>query len=84
MRVTFYTRPGCRLCDEAKRALQRAVPTVAIEEVDVDSSPDLKSRYGFEIPVAEADGQELFRHRFDPACVQTLCGLSGAACEGDE
>ena len=71
-RVTLYSRPGCRLCEEAKRALFQAVPSAALREVDVDSDPRLRTRYGFDIPVAVAGGRELFRHRFDPECVRFL------------
>ena len=70
--VTLYSRPGCRLCDEAKRELAAAAPNATIREVDVDSDPELRERYGFEIPVATVRGRELFRHRFDPACLALI------------
>lgn len=70
--IIFYTRPGCRLCREALRQLAAAVPGVAVREIDVDSDPGLRSRYGCDIPVAVADGRELFRHRFDPSCVEAV------------
>ncbi len=72
LEIVFYTRPGCRLCREALRQLAAAVPDATVREVDVDSDPDLRSRYGFDIPVAVADGRELFRHRFDPRCVEAV------------
>lgn len=65
--ITFYSRPGCHLCDDAKLAFAAAFPEVAIEELDVDSDPQLAERYGTEIPVAMLGRQELFRHRFDLA-----------------
>ena len=70
--VTLYSRPGCRLCDEAKRELATAVPKATIVEVDVDSDPGLRERYGLDIPVAIVNGRELFRHRFDPTCVALI------------
>lgn len=66
-RIVFYTRPACRLCDQAKRQFAAAFPHVTIEEVDVDSDRRLSERYGMHIPVAALDGRELFRGRFDPA-----------------
>ncbi len=73
--ITFYSRPGCHLCDDAKLALAAAFPEVAIEEVDVDSDPRWAERYGTEIPVAMLGGQELFRQRFDlDSCQAVLNG----------
>lgn len=71
-RVTIYTRPGCRLCEEAKGDLLEAFPSVSIEEVSIDDDPSLRRRFGVDIPVAIARGRELFRHRFDPRCVRWL------------
>ena len=70
--MTLYSRPGCRLCDEAIGELEAAVPGVAVEKVDVDSDPDLRDRYGLDVPVAVESGRELFRHRFDPACIALI------------
>ena len=70
--VTLYSRPGCRLCDEAKQELVAAAPNATIEVVDIDSDPELCERYGFEIPVATVRGRELFRHHFDPACLALI------------
>lgn len=72
LRVTLYSRPGCRLCEEARRELVAAAPEVTIEEVDVDTAPRLRERYGWDIPVAVQGDRELFRHRFDPACLELL------------
>lgn len=71
-RVTLYSRPGCRLCDDARRQLELAEPGLEIEEIDVDSDPDLRQRYGLDIPVAVAGERELFRHRFTPAALRVL------------
>ncbi len=71
-RVTLYSRPGCYLCEDARRALEAALPELEIEEVDVDSDRDLCDRYGWHVPVAMAGALELFRHRFDPACIRRL------------
>lgn len=72
VRVTLYSRPGCRLCEEAKRELRAAVPGILVDEVDVDSEPSLRDRYGLDIPVAVENGLELFRHRFDPSCLALI------------
>ena len=72
LHVTLYSRPGCRLCETARRDLEAAVQDITVEEVDVDRDPQLLERYGSDVPVAVSDGRELFRHRFDPACLETF------------
>lgn len=53
--VTLYTRPDCHLCEQAKadlEALQARFPH-QLTEIDVDSTPELRQTYGFEVPVVE-------------------------------
>ena len=61
--VTLYTRPGCSLCDKMKTELEARGH--AVEEVNIDLDPELKRKYGRDIPVAVADGEEIARHRLD-------------------
>jgi glutaredoxin len=63
--VILYTRPGCHLCDEARRgmSLSGCAGLYTYEEVDIDSDPDLRRRYGWDIPVVLIDGAHAFRHR---------------------
>lgn len=70
--VTLYSRPGCRLCEDARRELVAAAPAATVEVVDVDTNPQLSERYGLDIPVAVQGSRELFRHRFDPACLKLI------------
>ena len=72
LHVTLYSRAGCRLCETARRELEDSVEQITVEEVDVDCDPQLRARYGFDVPVAVLDGRELFRHRFDPACIESF------------
>lgn len=51
--VTLYSRTDCHLCDQAEddlTALQSVVPH-KVEVIDVDSSPELRERFGFDVPV---------------------------------
>ena len=43
-KVTLYTRRGCHLCDEAKRAIDSARLRASFdyEEFDIDSDPELR------------------------------------------
>ena len=63
--VIFYTKPGCHLCEEARRELARAdcAGLYTYEEVDINSDPELLRRYGWDIPVLLIDGTHAFKHR---------------------
>jgi glutaredoxin len=64
-RVRIYTRPGCHLCDEAKAEIARAnCPGLfTLEEINIDSDPNLITRYGYDIPVVTINGAHAFKHR---------------------
>jgi len=48
-------------------ALSRREALPALEVVDVDADPDLKRRYGLNVPVLLLDGTLVCRHRLDTA-----------------
>lgn len=54
--LTFYSRPGCHLCEQAHARL------LALEyrftEVDITGDPELEHLYGHDIPVL-ADGKRV-------------------------
>ena len=59
-RVRLYAKPGCHLCEEARRdldQLRKPMPHT-LEEVDISAEPDLVRRYGERIPVVEVGGRE--------------------------
>ena len=64
-RVTLYTRPGCHLCEEAKRAMlaARCEALYTLREINIDLDPELTRRYGWDIPVVLINDVETFRHR---------------------
>lgn len=59
--LTLYTRSGCHLCEQAAAHL-RALE-FRVVEVDVDGEPELRARYGDDVPVLA---------RQTPAGVQVL------------
>jgi glutaredoxin len=63
--VIIYSRPGCHLCDEAKRAIESAQcdNEYTLEEIDIESDVELLRRYRYDIPVVMINGEEAFRHR---------------------
>ncbi len=63
--IRLYTRRDCCLCEEMKgvvRDVAEEVP-LEVEEVDVDSEPDLREKFGAEVPVLFIDGRKAFKYR---------------------
>ena len=71
--VIIYSRPGCHLCDDAKAAILSAgcSDEFLLEEINIESSEELLSKYRYDIPVITIDGAECFIHRVDPAEFRT-------------
>ncbi len=65
--IKILSRPGCHLCDEAKRTIERVADGLDVVIVDVDISADveIEARYAWDIPVVFVDGKECFRYRVD-------------------
>jgi glutaredoxin len=72
--VVLYGAPGCHLCEEARRALQRlAIRTPFVfREVDIHSDADLEKRWLFEIPVIEVDGRTVAQAPIDEAALAAV------------
>lgn len=64
-RVVVYSRPNCPMCDEARKALQRA--SVIFDEIDVTSDRALEEEYGRFVPVVEAGGRIVFHAGMNPS-----------------
>ena len=63
-KVVLYSKLGCHLCEEAKAAIAAAgCEGYSLEEINIETDPDLLRRYRFEIPVITIDGVEAFRNR---------------------
>ena len=57
-RITLFGKAGCHLCDDVRAIIARvAVETgAAWEEVDIESSDELREKYWEMIPVTLVDG----------------------------
>ena len=57
--VVLYTRPGCHLCEIARRDLVRlrADEGFELREVDIETDDRLHALYLERIPVVELDGE---------------------------
>jgi hypothetical protein len=67
--VALYTRPGCHLCDEARdviEAVRESDGPFELREIDIESDPELHSRYLERIPVVEVDGEQVAELHLDP------------------
>jgi len=77
LNVTLYTRDHCALCDQVKKdlqALENKFPHRLVE-VNIDSDPALKEKYGDQIPVVEIGPYKLRA----PITSQALAVTLGAA-----
>ena len=67
--VQIYTRPGCHLCEEAKREIvaARCADQYVLEEINIDTDAALAELYGWEIPVITINGIKAFKYRLTAA-----------------
>ncbi len=65
--VKLYTRPGCHLCEEVKKEMRAAGcdELYVLEEINIESDPELLNRYGKEIPVVTINGIKAFKYRLN-------------------
>ena len=72
--VTVYSKPGCHLCEEAVRLLQRVQKQhpFTLEEVNIQDDPALLAEYGEQIPVVTLNGTFLFEYAVDEARLRQL------------
>jgi len=68
-RVTFYSRPGCHLCDDARVVVARVCAELGerFDEVSIADDPALEDRFGEEVPVTFVDGRQHDFWRVDEA-----------------
>lgn len=76
-RITFYSRVGCHLCDDARAVVARVCADLgeSFVEVDVDSDPDLEDRFGEEVPVTFVDGRQHDFWRVDEGRLRAALGV---------
>lgn len=65
--VTLYTRPGCHLCEDAKKAILPIVheASAILREVNIENDAVLEERYGVDIPVIFIGARKASKHRVD-------------------
>jgi glutaredoxin len=65
----LYGREGCHLCEEMAAQLRSL--NVDFEEIDVDSDPHLRLRYGRDVPVLVLR-DAVIKHRLTPEAIAKL------------
>jgi glutaredoxin len=72
--LTVYTRQGCGCCQKALDLLKdhQRRHGFAIELVDVDSDPELVSRFGETVPVVAVNGKVRFKGVVNPVLLERL------------
>ncbi len=70
--LLLYSRPGCHLCEVAKKALALIVARygLRIEERNVERDPRWERDYGTQIPVGVLAGRKVFKYRLDPERIE--------------
>ncbi len=63
-KLTLYTRKDCCLCEEMKQVVHQVTAEFSLktEEIDVDGAPDLREKYGDEVPVLFINGRKAFKY----------------------
>ena len=80
MVITLYGRPGCHLCEDARRALEALrdeLPQFELREVNIESDDRLLARMLELIPVVEVDGEVVSELVFDADRVRARTGTLG-------
>ena len=81
MRVTFYGKAGCHLCEDAHAALDRIRAErddLEVELVDISLDPRLFRAYGERIPVLAVEGEDVLELGFDEDSLRRALGRVGA------
>ena len=65
--VTFYTKAGCHLCDDAREMLEEIATEIEynLTEIDIRSDMALFELYRYRIPVIIVDGTYIVEGRIE-------------------
>lgn len=65
--VTIYSRPGCHLCEEAKKQITPLLAEFGarLTEINIDEDAELRARYDCDVPVIFLGARKAAKHRVD-------------------
>jgi glutaredoxin len=74
--VTFYTKAGCHLCEDARDMLDDIAAQTSFEltEIDIRSNLDIFEQYRYRIPVIVIDETILIEGRIDSSALAHALG----------
>lgn len=67
VQVTFYTKAGCHLCEEARDMLEdiAALTSYELTEIDIRTDSEVFERYRYRIPVIIIDKDTIVEGRIE-------------------
>ncbi len=70
--LTLYHRSGCHLCSDMRSELLEFQSELdfRLHEIDIDLDRDLRTRFGFLIPVLCLGEQEICHYHLDPTALR--------------
>jgi glutaredoxin len=76
--VTFYTRQGCHLCEDARALLRKYESRyrLTVNEVDIDGDPELTALYGDKVPVIAVSGRPRLWGRVNEVLLRRLLAVT--------
>ena len=80
VKVDFYTRDGCCLCDDALKLIEKAGQHYQLEVkiIDVDQDSKLCEQHGNCVPVIAVNGRVRFRGRVNNILLERLLQVESA------
>jgi glutaredoxin len=65
--VTIYSRPGCHLCEEAKKQIAPLLKSCGarLTEINIDTDPELRTLYDYDVPVIFLGARKVAKHKVD-------------------
>lgn len=84
--VTFYTKAGCHLCEDAHAMLDEiaAQTTYTLTEIDIRGDLALFERYRYRIPVIVIDETILIEGRIDYAELASALGSTAESAQAKQ
>lgn len=78
-KLVLYSRADCCLCVEMKAAIRQVAAKIPLdlEEIDVDSSTQLKEQFSDEVPVLFIDGRKAFKYQVTARELEKRVGRRG-------
>jgi glutaredoxin len=79
LNFTVYTRAQCCCCHKAIGLLKDAQRRhgFTIDEIDIDTDPELVAKYNTEVPVVAVNGKVRFRGVVNPSLLERLLIAEG-------